>query len=62
MTVQLIITLVLAYGILGALCFLCGLMIGANSRTPREAEHHEFEDETPLVRTRVYNRNNRTEI
>lgn len=60
MTPQIIITLILAYGTLGAICFMVGLMIGANSRT-RQEERHEYEGDDPRVTT-VYQRDKRSEI
>jgi len=55
MTATTILILVLAYGVLGAICLMLGMVIGAAARRPEE--RHEYQDDTLPVRTKVFNRN-----
>ena len=52
MSATAIMILILAYGVGGAICLMVGLIIGAAARRPEE--RHEFEDDTPPVRVKMW--------
>jgi hypothetical protein len=52
MTATMVVILVLAYGIAGAICLLIGLVIGAAARGPEQREAHEMDLDDTAVPTR----------
>jgi hypothetical protein len=52
MTTTTLIILILAYGVGGAICLLVGMLIGAAATRPEE--RHEYEDDTPPVRVKMW--------
>jgi hypothetical protein len=54
MTATMVIILVLAYGVGGAICLLLGIIIGAAATGPKERELHEMDNEQPPVRASIW--------
>jgi hypothetical protein len=50
MTATMVVILVLAYGVGGAICLLIGLVIGAAATRPQERELHEMDLDHPAKR------------
>jgi hypothetical protein len=53
MTATMVVILVLAYGVGGAICLLIGLVIGAAARGPEQREAHEMDNDEPPVKIKV---------
>lgn len=54
MTATMVLILVLAYGVGGAICLLLGLVIGAAATRPQERELHEMDLDEPPARTKIW--------
>jgi fructose-specific component phosphotransferase system IIB-like protein len=54
MTATMVLILVLAYGIGGAVCLMLGLVIGAAARRPEQREVHEMDNDEPPVRVSIW--------
>jgi hypothetical protein len=53
MTATMVVILVLAYGIGGAICLMVGLLIGAAASRPEQREAHEMDNDEPPVKIKV---------